>query len=241
MTLTTSTTTTSGGSSVQEKPESGGGATAELLHEATKLLKSLHIPAVKMISLKEVGDLSQSSDRLMLLDSGATHSLRRARTWKEWDEATETVVALAQGTTSKLRLKPGTSTLLATPSDDSFGNGIWPMGALIKLGYDVQWSGGDCKLSGPDGMKISVEVVDGCPMIERERGMAMIDELERDSCVATARMAMVKAILQCPELLAKLPDLDPSVLFTIFLKKGISGSSRWSVSEDCAHYQGNQR
>jgi hypothetical protein len=41
----------------------------------------------------------------MLLDSGATHALRRAATWLEREEATATVVALARGTTSKLRLK----------------------------------------------------------------------------------------------------------------------------------------
>lgn len=40
-------------------------------------------------------DFSQSPDGKMLLDSGATHSFRRARTWQAWDGATEAVVALA--------------------------------------------------------------------------------------------------------------------------------------------------
>jgi hypothetical protein len=35
------------------------------------------------------------SDGKMLLDSGATHSRRRARTWQQWDGATEAAVALA--------------------------------------------------------------------------------------------------------------------------------------------------
>eukprot|EP00435_Cladocopium_sp_Y103_P038074 s1529_g10.t1 len=101
-----------GGAGGGKKPESlGNSNTNELLHEATKLLKSLQIPSAKMITLQELGDPLQGSSELMLLDSGATHTLRRAKSWTEWEEAEKTVVALAQGTTSSLRIKPGSEVM----------------------------------------------------------------------------------------------------------------------------------
>ena len=64
-----------GGSAGSGKNIDGGGNnnsnTNEL--EATKLLKSLHLPAAKMIMLQEIGDPQQGPADLMLLDSGATH------------------------------------------------------------------------------------------------------------------------------------------------------------------------
>ena len=180
-----------------KKSETNGTAMAmgssELLSEATKLLKSLHLPSVKKITLQELGDPLMSPSNLMLLGSGATHSLRRARIWDEWNQAHQTVVALAQGSTSNLRLKHGTNTLLSTPEDASFGNGILPMGALSKIGFEIAWGGGDCRVHGPAGEKINVQVVNGCPMIECQ--------LENDSQLSAARAAIVRAIMQQPDLM----------------------------------------
>ena len=209
------------GSGNNKKVESGGSGsnTNELLQEATKLLKSLHLPAAKKITLQELGNPQLGPSDLMLLDSGATHSLRRAKSWEEWEGSRQTVVALAQGTTSKLRIKPGTETLLSTPDDDSFGNCILPMGALTKIGYEVSWSGGDCRVRSSGGEKIEVQVVNGCPMVEKQVGMKMMDQLEHHSCVATARIALVRAILQQPGLMSHMADLDTTTLLSIMLKK----------------------
>ena len=100
----------------------------------------------------------------VLIDSGATHALRRARSWDEWRQAEETVVAMAQRTTSKLRLKKDTVTLLISPDGQNFGSGIVPMGALAKLGCEVLWSGNDCRLMNSRGEIFPVQVVNGCPM-----------------------------------------------------------------------------
>ena len=170
---------------------------------------------MKSISLQEVGDVTQNQEGKMLLDSGATHALRRAAAWLEREEATATVVALARGTTSKLRLKHGTTTLLPTPQDDSFGNGIVP---ITKLGYEVAWTGGDFQLRGRDAKNLDVEVVNGCPLIDCELGMKLINELEHESSVSLARMA-IKAILQQPDLVTKFPNLDPTVLLMVLLKR----------------------
>ena len=206
-----------------KKSETNGATMAmgssELLSEATKLLKSLHLPSVKKITLQELGDPLMSPSNLMLLDSGATHSLRRARTWDEWNQAHQTVVALAQGSTTNLRLKHGTNTLLSTPEDDSFGNGILLMGALAKIGFEIAWSGGDCRVHGPAGEKINVQVVNGCPMIECQKGMRLMEQLENDSQLSAARAAIVRAIMQQPDLMKQLPELDAETLFTVMLKK----------------------
>ncbi|CAL1169833.1 unnamed protein product [Cladocopium goreaui] len=187
-----------------KKSETNGTAMAmgssELLSEATKLLKSLHLPSVKKITLQELGDPLMSPSNLMLLGSGATHSLRRARIWDEWNQAHQTVVALAQGSTSNLRLKHGTNTLLSTPEDASFGNGILPMGALSKIGFEIAWGGGDCRVHGPAGEKINVQVVNGCPMIECQ--------LENDSQLSAARAAIVRAIMQQPDLMKHFRSWD---------------------------------
>ena len=215
--------TASGGGSVSngKKPDGGGNSnnTNELLQEATKLLKSLHLPSAKMIMLQEIGDPQQGPADLMLLDSGATHALRRAKTWSEWDDAEHTVVALAQGTTTSLRIKHGTETLLFTPDDGSFGNGILPMGALTKLGYEITWTGGDCRMKNGHGENVEVTVVNGCPMINRRFGMQLIDQLENESRLTRARIALVRALIQQPTLLKNLPDLDSETLLMVFMKK----------------------
>ncbi|CAL1159243.1 unnamed protein product [Cladocopium goreaui] len=212
-------TSTGGGVGGDKKAEGGGNGTTELLQEATKLLKSLHLPNVKMIKLQEIGDPMKSPSDLMLLDSGATHALRRASSWSEWNDATTTVVALAKGTTSSLRLKSGTETLLSTPDDDSFGNGILPMGALTKLGYEITWSGGDCKMMGTKGDKVEVTVINGCPMVPRQLGMELMEHMENNSRVTKARSALVRTIVQHPELMEGLSDLDAATLLQVMLKK----------------------
>ena len=221
---TTSTTSvdekskTGQGGGDEKKPAAG---TAELLQEATKLLKSLHLPSVKTISLQEIGEVRQGGK--ILVDSGATHALRKAKTWDEWAGASETTVALAQGTTQQLRLKPGTCTLLSSPTDESFGNGILPMGALARMNYEVQWTGGSCRIHGPDGQIIETEVVNGCPMVDETVGVELMTKLEQDSKLMAARTAMVRALIQQPDLLRHLSQPDPAVLLAVALQQQFPG------------------
>lgn len=42
---------------------------------------------------------------------------------------------------------------------------------LTKLGCEITWSGGDCKMMGAKGDKVEVTVVNGCPMVPRQLGM----------------------------------------------------------------------
>ena len=216
--------TPSGNGGSDKKPDTGAApsttsGTAELLQEATKLLKSLSLPTVKTLSLNDCDLPQEDGHDGILIDSGATHALRRARSWDEWHQAQETVVALAQGTTSKLRLKKDTMTLLISPDDQNFGNGIVPMGALAKLGFEVLWTGNDCRLMNSCGEVFPVQVVNGCPMVTRELGMDLMNDMEKESQLEVLRTTMVKTLIQQPSLLQSVDSLEADVLLTVMLKK----------------------
>ena len=210
---------TGGTGATGDGKEGGSGGTAELLQEATKLLKSLHLPTVKVVSLQELDAGLDDKSGQVLLDSGATHVLRKAKDQAEWEAAKPTVVALAQGTTSSLRLKAGTSTLLVEPQDGKLETGILPMGALPRIGYDVSWSGGRCTLISRDGPNIELEVVNGCPLLEHAQGMELIEKFEKENQMDLARVAMMKAVMGSPELLKEVEAADPMLTLAVMLKK----------------------
>ena len=60
----------------------------------------------------------------------------------EWNSGLETTVALAEGTTSELRVKPGAKTLLAKPGTDWGARNATQCMALSAVGYDIQWTAG---------------------------------------------------------------------------------------------------
>jgi hypothetical protein len=73
----------------------GGSASDVLLQEATQLLKSLRLPQVKVMRVSQLSH--DESSGWVLLDSGATHSLRPAMNDEEWKAAQPTEVSLAEG------------------------------------------------------------------------------------------------------------------------------------------------
>ena len=102
---------------------------------------------------------------MILLDSGATHALRPAESEVEWDEASPCQVSLADGVTTKLRLKPDSKILLSSPHDAvSSQSWIVPMGGVTEMGYKFEWKGASCWLRGERGCHLPVEVHHGCPM-----------------------------------------------------------------------------
>jgi len=55
---------------------SKGDKTAELLHEATQLLKRLRVPMNPKLMVMQLGNIETVDDEYILLDSGVTHALR---------------------------------------------------------------------------------------------------------------------------------------------------------------------
>ena len=119
-----------------------GSASDVLLQEATQLLKSLRLPQVKVMRVSQLSH--DESSGWVLLDSGATHSLRPAMNDEEWKAAQPTEVSLAKGVTQSLRLKQGTRCLLSNPADEKYKSWILPLGGLtgaLKYVYikTVRW------------------------------------------------------------------------------------------------------
>ena len=63
----------------------GGSASDVLLQEATQWLKSLRLPQVKVMRVSQLSH--EESGDWVLLDPGATHSLRSASSEEEWRTA----------------------------------------------------------------------------------------------------------------------------------------------------------
>ena len=202
---TTTTTDTSSTTTNSEAPGSDkatdGSRSAELLEEATKLLKSLRVsPQIKMIkmSILDIGH----GDQWVLLDSGATHALRPAVSDEEWENASPAQVTLADGITSKLRLKPETKVLVSDPHEASLSNSwIVPLGGVTELGYKFEWKDGRCSLRDERGVELDVLVKDGCPMIPKKLGFDLINRMEQYNTIMLQRMVLVKALMDQPHLI----------------------------------------
>ena len=89
-----------------------------------------------------ISELEHNQPGQVLIDSGATHSLRSARDQDEWLKATSTVVMLAEGSTIRFRLKPGTKILLSEPGQ--LEAWIVPMSGLTEPDFTLQWKGNQC-------------------------------------------------------------------------------------------------
>jgi hypothetical protein len=116
---------------------SKGDKTAELLHEATQLLKRLRVPMNPKLMVMQLSNIETVDDEYILLDSGVTHALRPARDADEWQKSEGTPVQLADGTTEMFRLKKGTKILLAEPSAQV----SWIIPWAASLTWTFRWSG----------------------------------------------------------------------------------------------------
>ena len=131
----------------------------------------MRAPSAKsMVVIKEMNTVVINKG---LLDGGATHALRKCKDLEEWEAATPTEVILAEGTTSKMRLKEGTLTLITQENIQP----IVPMGVLTMMGYEVEWKQGHCRVR-RRGKSLEVEMVDSCPMVEVEIALGLIEEME---------------------------------------------------------------
>eukprot|EP00435_Cladocopium_sp_Y103_P037084 s2739_g9.t1 len=149
----------------------------------------------------------------VLIDGGATHVLRKAKSQEEWDRGDLVQVALASGTTD-LKQDAVTGSLL-TLHDVQM---IIPMAALTQLGYEVKWTGAGCSISAPDGAQLPVQLDQGCPTLPRQDGLRILQQVEalktRETQLKLAALKMdVKWSGDCPEVTAvkRLTELFPEL------------------------------
>ena len=173
---------------------SAGGKTAELLQEATRLLKTLQLPAGgPKLKVMQLAGIDQANEAVVLIDSGATHALRPARDMDEWCKSESTTVHLAEGSTTRFRLKPGTRILLSEPNQRPAW--IIPMGGLAELDFTLRWSGNQCTLQDDMGRNIEVQVQNGCPMVSLQDGQCLLEWLEGYYVHQMRKMIMIRTLL----------------------------------------------
>lgn len=133
-----------------EEVVQGRDATAELLSEATSLLKTLR--SMKMLRLKDLKpQMTQQGGAVGLLDGGATNGLREARP-REVPWLLPVKVELASGSTTLFRVKEH-NTLLRREKVEV----IVPLHRLVTLGYKLHWTSAGVKITHPHTLR------GGCP------------------------------------------------------------------------------
>ena len=157
----------------------------DLVKEAVQLLKSLR-PSVKMLGVRSV--TPAGGHCRALLDGGATHVLRPARSKSEYDKATPIKVELAAGVTT-LRQVEATGTLIT----DFDTQTIVPLGKVVRLGYRVSWEGDSFQLWDTSGKKIEVILESGCPTVELALAHQLIEQLENHEAEMSRRVSALKA------------------------------------------------
>ncbi|CAE7460417.1 TY5A [Symbiodinium sp. CCMP2456] len=116
-----------------------------------------------------------------LVDSGATHPLRRATTQQEWNAASTVVVHLAGGEVVELKMNAAGTLLVpcAGTTRTTSTAPIVPLGSLVGiLGYSMEWHGSRCRLVGRDGEILNLRVRDGCPEITERQALDLISRIE---------------------------------------------------------------
>ena len=160
------------GGTSSEPPSKSSDAAGELLSEATALLKSLR--SMKAIKVKQISSpVREVRRRVALLDGGATHGLRRARS-SELMDLIDVEVELASGT-AWLTRHPNHRTLLSRDSVEA----IVPLHRLVALGYQINWSKRGCRINHPSRGTIECTLRNGCPVLPEEDGLALLDEMEK--------------------------------------------------------------
>lgn len=165
-------TTTSGAenkSSSTETTSQRDEMMANLQRQLDQLKKTS--PSAKALRLSRMG----VSSTLGLLDSGATHPLRRLRREEDASKLKQVEVTLADGDKKMLYVTP--SGVMVTEMEDV--EPIVPMGLLTtSLGCSVKWKGKNIYVDHPKRGRLEVLYKDGCPMVSKEMALELIKEIE---------------------------------------------------------------
>lgn len=144
----------------KEEMDKKGDDFQDLVKEAASLLKSLRAPSMKATRLCS---LEGCSSGRALLDGGATHVLRQARSDEEFASAAPIRVELAAGEIT-LRQLPNGTLLTDFPAQT-----IIPLWRLAMMGYQVVWGKDGFILRDKMGQNVEVELETNCPILSPRR------------------------------------------------------------------------
>ena len=219
--------------SSSQAPSVGGQsqAQAELLREATEPLSSLALRAMRKAKkwVKEELDVRgsavegglcppgmvlkvtpQEGGKTGLLDSGASVCLRTG-TVKELKECEQKEVTLAVGSAHMKVNRQGTALVEGPVSP------IVSLGLLVRVGCQLLWTANGVQLKDKKGRKIAVSLDGGCPEVDHDCAIRMIEEIEQHLHQAQVAKEQVR------ELKAKGFDLPPDDLLRIIREKSAQG------------------
>ena len=152
-----------------------------LLQAAVKIASPATEPKAPSLRVLSIRGLGTGKQAFALVDSGATHPLRRAIDYSEWKQADPVQVHLAGGEIVELRMNKG-GTLLVPDSSTTRTTStapIVPLGSLVAvLGYKMEWHGTRCRLTSKEGEILNLRVRDGCPEITEQQALELIAKLE---------------------------------------------------------------
>ena len=162
-------------------------AATDLITEVTGLLKSMRIsgPQVRMVTIRS---LKSGEPTEVLLDGGATHCLREAKSRAEWEKGVATQVQLASGSV-EMRMNQQTGTILAAQPVQP----IIPVSKLTEIGYRLTWSDQGCTFDHGKRGALPIKMVQGCPVVEGKLGSELMDQVEK----AESRKVSIRAVLEC--------------------------------------------
>eukprot|EP00435_Cladocopium_sp_Y103_P030730 s947_g7.t1 len=209
-----------------------------LMDEANKVLRSLNpgasssTPSSTGMSSKEVEVRSEVMDRLQqqldamklktfrlqsistnsvlgLIDSGATHPLRPLREGENDSHYAEVEVALANGSTTRMKMSPGGAMI----SPNSRVEPIVPMGLLAEeLQCTIEWKDGNFQVLHPHRGSLPVVSSERCPQIPRQLALELIREMEdkrmgipREAKDFEAEVTWMKSLVESHPILSSLP------------------------------------
>ena len=138
-------------------------------------------PSINVMAIRGGGSGVEQRSSFALLDSGATHALRRAQSEEEWAAAAPVTVNLAGGEAVSLKMNSGGTILVPITSSTAAGSSspIVPLGALVgQLGYTMVWGKTRCRLEGKNGDVINLRIRDGCPELMEQEALRLIGQLE---------------------------------------------------------------
>ena len=146
-------------------------STAQALPDSTSALRVMTVVNPLRNSLGNVIEATA------LVDSGATHPLRRASSSDEWRRSRAVAVNLAGNRAVEMKMTDSGTLLL--PESDTGSTTIVPVGDLVQtLGYRLDWNRKQCRLIAPDGKALRLSMRDGCPQLPEYQALSLISRLE---------------------------------------------------------------
>ena len=160
----------------QEVSQKKASASTPLDKDAKLIELQAQLEQMRKVSLRpfRISKMGTSSTK-GLIDSGATHPLRGRKLGEKVENYQQVSVTLAGDQEVKMHLSPS-GTILGAPGVEP----IVPMGMLASvLGCRVNWSATGMEILHPDQGCLEVKIVEGCPMVDKEVALDLIDQMEK--------------------------------------------------------------